>query len=226
MTDSRKLTLTTAALIIGNLVPLAGVLFFQWTVFEILLLFWAENLVIGAINVARCWTLYRKRNHAMLLLYVPFFCLHYGAFALGHLFVLIRFFHPGDPGDWSLVALIVPLAGLTASHVYSLLVHFIGQQEYLDASPEQLMIQPYTRVMALHLAILVGGGLVTWMGEPLLALVVLVLVKIVFDVPAHRREHRDKIRREQIRSASASGEEMPRDSAFKRWGQDHPGSDP
>lgn len=220
MAHSRTLNLTTAALVIVNLVPLVGVLFFEWTVFEILLLFWAENLVIGVINVARYWTLYEKRNHAMLLLYIPFFCLHYGAFALGHLVFLVSIFRPEDPNAWSLTALLVPILALIASHAYSYFAHFIGQREYLDVSPQQLMSQPYKRVVVLHLAIVLGGGLVMWMGEPLMALVVLVLLKIAFDVPAHRREHRDKAEREKTRRDRASGQKMPRDSVFKGWGND------
>jgi hypothetical protein len=225
MSDNRTLNLTTAALVVSNLVPLAGVLFFEWTVFEVLLLFWAENLVVGAVNVARYWTLYRERNHAMLLLFIPFFCLHFGGFALGHLVFLVFLFRPEDPNAWSLSALLVPLAALIASHVYSHYAHFIGRREYLHADPRQLMTQPYTRVIALHVAIVAGGLLVTWLGEPLLALAVLVLIKIAFDVPAHRREHRDKVEREQINRARASGQEVPRDSVFKGWGQDHSGSD-
>jgi heme exporter protein D len=218
MAGSKTLALTTTALIIANLVPLAGVVFFGWTVFDILLLFWAENLIIGAINVAKYGILYRRRNHGMLLVYIPFFCIHYGGFAIAHLTALLHFFGPADPGGWSPVALAIPLASLAVSHVHSLLVHFIGRKEYLDASHTQLMFQPYTRVMALHVALLAGGGVVMWMGEPLLALVILVLMKIAFDVPAHRREHRDKLAREQRRQARADGTAPPRDPVFKGWG--------
>lgn len=225
MSSSTTLNLTTAALIVGNMVPLAGVLFFDWTVFEVLLLFWAESLVIGAINVARIWTLYRKRNHALLLLFVPFFVVHYGIFSLGHLSFLVLFFRPEDAESWSLTALIVPLAALTLSHVYSYYAHFIGRQEYRHADPKQLMTQPYSRIVALHVAILAGGWLVLSMEEPLFALVVLVLIKIAFDVPAHRREHRDKLVRETVQKADASGQKGPRDSVFKGWGDEGAGSD-
>lgn len=225
MSNSRTLNLTTIALVVGNLVPLAGVLFFEWQVFEILLLFWAENLVIGAINVARLWTLYQKRNHAMLLLFVPFFVLHYGMFTMAHLTFLILYFRPEDPESWSLVALVVPLVALIASHVYSYSAHFIGRQEYLYADPKQLMVQPYARIVALQVAILGGGWLVMWLGEPLIGLVLLVLVKIAIDVPAHRREHRDKVEWEMAQKARAAGQKPARDSVFKGWGEQRSDSD-
>lgn len=40
-------------LVAANLVPLAGVLLWDWRVFEVVLLYWAENLCIGAINVLK-----------------------------------------------------------------------------------------------------------------------------------------------------------------------------
>ncbi len=226
MPHSKTLNVTTAVLIISNLVPLAGVLFFDWIVFEVLLLFWAENVVIGAINVARLWTLYQRRNHGTLLLFIPFFCFHYGLFALVHLVFLMAVFRPDAPDSYSLAALFVPLAALVASHVYSHYAHFLGRQEYLHVTPQQLMTQPYSRVLALHVAILLGGWVVQWFGEPVLALVALVLVKIAFDVPAHRREHREKGEREKSQRAQAAGQKPPRDAVFKGWGDDRQGTDP
>ena len=45
--------LSTLALVAANAVPLVGVLVFHWTVFPILLLYWCENVVVGAFNVLR-----------------------------------------------------------------------------------------------------------------------------------------------------------------------------
>lgn len=218
MRNQQAINLTTAALVLSNLVPLAGVLFYEWVVFELLLLFWCETLILGAINIARYWTLYRQRNHASLLLFIPFFLIHYGGFALAHLVFLVAVFRPDDPATWSLAALGVPLIALTASHVYSYHAHFIGQQEYLHADPKQLMIQPYARVVAMHVAIMIGGGLVLWIDAPTTALIVLVLIKIAFDVEAHRREHRAKAVREESRRDVSAGKPLPRDPVFKDWG--------
>jgi len=41
------------ALVLANLVPLAGVFLFHWEVFPLLFLFWLENVVIGVLNVAK-----------------------------------------------------------------------------------------------------------------------------------------------------------------------------
>ncbi|MGI9247995.1 MAG: DUF6498-containing protein, partial [Woeseiaceae bacterium] len=44
---------SSIALVLANLVPLAGVLLFDWQVFDVLMLYWAENVIIGVINVLR-----------------------------------------------------------------------------------------------------------------------------------------------------------------------------
>ena len=42
-----------ASLVLANLIPLAGVLFWGWDLWTILALYWAENGIIGAYNVAK-----------------------------------------------------------------------------------------------------------------------------------------------------------------------------
>ncbi len=49
----QRLHLSAIALVLANLVPLAGVLLWQWSVSSILILYWFENVVIGVINVLR-----------------------------------------------------------------------------------------------------------------------------------------------------------------------------
>jgi len=44
---------SSISLIFANLIPLLGVLLYDWNVLEILLLYWTESVVIGLINVLR-----------------------------------------------------------------------------------------------------------------------------------------------------------------------------
>ncbi len=54
------------ALIAANLLPLLGVIFLGWDAFAILLLYWAENVVIGAINVLKIIACNPDRNLLVL----------------------------------------------------------------------------------------------------------------------------------------------------------------
>lgn len=45
-----------AVLIAANLVPLAGVLVWGWSVFNVVVLYWLENVIVGAINILKMLT--------------------------------------------------------------------------------------------------------------------------------------------------------------------------
>lgn len=90
--DLRRPTLSLMALVAVNLIPLAGVLFLGWDAAMILLLYWSENLVIGAFNVIRMVLVQPRSRGGWLgkLLMVPFFCIHFGGFCAAHgLFLLM-----------------------------------------------------------------------------------------------------------------------------------------
>ncbi|TWT75948.1 hypothetical protein Pla123a_27330 [Posidoniimonas polymericola] len=47
---------SVASLLAANLLPLLGVVFFGWSTFEVVILYWFENVVIGVINVLKMIT--------------------------------------------------------------------------------------------------------------------------------------------------------------------------
>src|SRR2546421_9142184 len=74
------LTPSLLALLLANAFPIVGVLFLGWTVFPLVLLYWLENVVVGAFNVARL-LLAQPREPAYWagkLFLIPFFVVHFG----------------------------------------------------------------------------------------------------------------------------------------------------
>ena len=51
------------------------------------------------------------------------------------------------------------------------------------------MTAPYKRIVILHLTIIFGGGLAMMVKSTAPALVILIVLKIIADLHAHRREH-------------------------------------
>jgi len=196
------LTPSLVALVLANLWPLAGVLFFGWTVFSVLLLFWAENVIVGVFNVGRMWMAGNpgEGGTAEKFFVIPFFIVHYGMFTAIHgLFVIAIF--GGAEEDLALSAAhvarmalsagIVPAAAaLAASHGYSFVVNYLGSGEFRSATLKTLMFQPYTRVVILHVVIIFGGFLIVSLGAPTAALALLIVLKIGIDATTHLREHR------------------------------------
>lgn len=189
-------------LLAANLVPLAGVLFWGWDAFALLALFWMENVIVGIFFALRMLTI-DPRDPALWmakLFLVPFFCFHYGMFTAIHgAFVFSVFgknyavrelsvFGPAtqaasDYGLW------LPIAVLLASHLFSFVWNWLVGGELRRAQLTRTMMQPYARVVVLHVAIILGGIAATALGSPVWALLVLVGLKIGLDLKAHVKEH-------------------------------------
>ena len=190
-------------LLAANLIPVAGVLLWGWSVFALLALFWMENVIIGAFFALRMLCA-DPRDAALWvgkLFLVPFFCVHYGMFTAIHgLFVFTLFggkeYHAMGPQVLEPAAraarelgLWLPLAALVASHGFSFVWNYLYRGEYRRAQLPKLMAQPYGRVVVLHLAIILGGIGAMALGSPVWALLVLLALKIGLDLKAHVKEH-------------------------------------
>jgi hypothetical protein len=99
----------------------------------------------------------------------------------------------GDPfvarlgPDWN--AILWAGLALAVSHVASFGLNYIGRREYLTATPIGQMFAPYARVFVLHLTIILGAFVSVALGNPIGALVVLVVLKTAIDAVLHLREH-------------------------------------
>ena len=194
---------SVAVLVAANLVPLYGVLALGWDTFVLVLLFWIENVVIDVLNAARmlCVDPRNVTSRDAKVLMVPLFRFHYGMFTAIHGVLVFALFGGKGFGVDALsvlepVALAVhepgleiPLAALAGSHLLSFFWNHLGKGEYRRASLSMLMAQPYARVVVLHLVILGGGFAVMTLRSPVCALVLLVALKVGFDLWAHLREH-------------------------------------
>ena len=183
------------ALVVANTVPLVGVLFFGWSLFAVMFLYWMENVVVGAFNVLR---MYKARGFVEIIkpehLWIRkagklgvifFFILHYGIFTLVHgVFVYFLF----GPFDMTPFMVLVGVSALTLSHAISYLINFIGNGEYERVHEAMLLSQPYKRVIVLHFSIIAGGFFVMVLGAPAIALAIFVLCKTCIDVVAHNKE--------------------------------------
>lgn len=197
MIESLSFRASAVVLIVANLVPLIGVLWLDWQVLDVVLLYWVENVIIGAINVLRMLVCPSKRNFFL----IPFFAFHYGFFCYGHLLAIMTLF--GGPEEilamWHKYfamsfdeALRSPvwigIAAISASHLFSFFVNFIGTGEYRRTTAEKLMQRPYGRILILQIAILLGAIIIQWLGLPLGMLIALVGVKIFMDLKLHLAE--------------------------------------
>lgn len=96
---------------------------------------------------------------------------------------------PGAFGEVAWGAVLIGAAALFLSHGASFLLNYVGNGGYLRTSAPRQMGSAYGRVVVLHVTILLGGFVVAFLGAPIGALIVLVVLKTAFDLVLHRQEH-------------------------------------
>jgi len=190
--------ISIGSLILSNLVPLFGVLFFGWSVSTILILYWSENVIIGFSNVVKMagsqgkadptkFSIGQKPSQVPKRLFlIGFFLVHFGMFTFGHGAFVFSFFGTEQP---TFKSLFPALLSLFASHGISTYVHFIKNGEYRRVSYADLFFQPYKRVVIMHLTIIFGAWVSLAFKLPSLVLVALIFLKIMVDILFHRKEH-------------------------------------
>ena len=199
--NRRTLVFSTAVLILFNLVPVAGVIFFQWQVADLVFMYWVENFLVGFLNRQRikkargvlpCAVdpdtgeihqksdLFRKKVGRLLtVMYFAFTSVH-------GIFVFLLF----GVSLSSAGSLIPPALFLIVSHLASYRIHFIGREEYKVLTWQELLTAPFKRMAVLHLTVLFSGFLLA-QGDPasMGALIFMVALKTGMDVWGHITSH-------------------------------------
>jgi len=220
--EKKKDNFSLVALIGANFIPFIGIFFFDWDVTFIVLLYWFENLIVGFYNILKMALLKVDQSlaNASKFFIIPFFCLHYGAFCGVHGLFLTVFFKIGESSSpfpanqetWPLHLVFIQilfnvmakiwanrppqmvwaLLGLFISHGISFWENYILGREYETGSLKKLMNRPYQRIFVMHIAIIAGGIFVMQLDSPLPLLIILIMLKIFFDLYLHKKSHRVK----------------------------------
>lgn len=192
--ESAKLfTLSTLFLVLANLVPVAGAVYFGWDLSSILLIYWVESAVIGIYNFFKILLIGGRAAIFSGL----FFLTHFSGFMAVHLMFLNHLFIAGEESSLSISMenflllshqLWPAVAALFISHGISFRQNFIGQKEYLDRSVGKQIHEPYQRIIFMQLVIIIGAGLTSILGDSTIVLILIIAAKIMVDVRAHIRE--------------------------------------
>ncbi len=81
------------------------------------------------------------------------------------------------------------VTALFISHGISFYANYLGHGEFRKTTANDMMFEPYRRIMALHIVILIGAVPVLALGSPVLLVVALVAAKIFLDLILHKHEH-------------------------------------
>ena len=213
----KKQNISVISLILVNLIPLFGILFYNWDLLSVLLLYWFESAVIGFYTILKM--LFVKKidvknleknmpksqvkffNIFFKIISIPFFCFHYGSFMSVHLIFIfvVSSIGKGTPdlipeNIFAVIPFIIkdflfPIISLFISHGISFYLNFIKEKEYQKLSGQDLMMSPYKRIIIMQLTLIFGMFLVIAIKLPVSVMALFIILKIVFDLKAHNKEH-------------------------------------
>lgn len=166
-----------------NAIPLAGVAFWGWSPFELIFLYWLENVIIGIRTFIAILLSGRFHSWPGAVATAIFFSVHYGIFCLVHGMFVISLFgeargaNPGNAASFT-GAIAIGVLAIIAWQAALLALHIFRRDE---STPPELMFSPYPRIIVLHITIIGGGFLLMALNWPYAGILVLALLKTAMD---------------------------------------------
>ncbi len=180
----------------ANLVTIVLALYEGWDLTELMLIYWAQSVIIGYFNLRRILDLdqFSTENFQMNGVRPPetrqtkhktaaFFALHYGGFHAAYLVFLLSE-GQGFHGSW--LMLTVCTVAYYLNHRYSYF-HYRDEDRSRKPNIGIIMFFPYARIVPMHLTIVSGHAVGVATSSGLLLFLVL---KTAADVAMHLIEHR------------------------------------
>jgi hypothetical protein len=120
-----------------------------------------------------------------------FFTLHFFGFTFLHgFFFFMLFTDLPSAFNINISAILIGAGALCVSHGVSYVSNFIHGGEFRRTNPDRLFIQPYKRIVVMHLVILGAAFIAGTSGDlHMTGIIIFVGLKIFFDLIAHILEH-------------------------------------
>ncbi len=204
-----------------DLFPIYAVLVFGWGAAPLVFLYWLENLVIGAVTLARMMATAMQEHPVGLIamLFVgPFFVFHYGMFCFVHgVFVhVFATMNTGGSPDFLGPIRLIQSALNSAPHMTLFIMAIIALQaflfvrdflmrgQYRETTIQEEMMAPYGRIIVLHFGLFVGMAAMIALGQPMLGILALILLRAVWGIflTMRRRMQLDRKTEEKVDAPS------------------------
>lgn len=187
------------SIVAGNMLPLAGVLWFNWSIFELVLTYWAETVIIFFYTHLK---ILRVKGPAHLLA-IPFSAFFWYGFISIHLFLIcglfgpkgLEFAHhsifgtfwPSNLLDYISAEMATAVFLLFLTHGVDFVVNFIIRKQYRDDTPEDLQKHFVYRIMIMQFTLIIGGWVILLTKTPVWGLAALVIIKIIADLHSYSK---------------------------------------
>ena len=198
-----------------DLFPILAVLTMGWGATPLVFLYWLENLIIGAVTLARMTATSVKDGPSGLVIMAflgPFFFVHYGMFCFVHGVFVSVFANlsggieggiggAGFPTPFSLIDqaltsganMTVFVIAIIALQVFLFVQDFLWRGQYKRSEVQTEMMAPYGRIIVLHIGLFAGAFAMVALGEPMLGILALIILRALWGIimSVHRRTQLD-----------------------------------
>ena len=206
---------STIFLILANFIPIIGVIFFNFNIAQILILYWFETLIIGFFTILKIFYLPNEKSISKFISSFSFL-FRFGLSILFYLIFIIAMisvtgYYSGPINIFEIFKItfsiffngsylenllsIISLLSLFISHAFSFYLNFIRLEEDKLSNLRMLENLPFSRIFQLHLSIVFGGFILIMLkilkaGSISLigVLLLLILFKTYEDLNAHINE--------------------------------------
>lgn len=182
-----------------DLFPIIAVLTMGWGAVALVFLYWLENLIIGAVTLAKMTATSMRDGPGGLIgmaFLGPFFFVHYGMFCFVHGVFVSVFANlstnadPEFPTPFSLIDQALASGPNMATFVLAIIAvqvilfaqDYIWRGAYRESSIDKEMMAPYGRIIVLHFGIFAGAFAMVAIGEPMLGVLALIFLRALWGV--------------------------------------------
>lgn len=195
-----RFDISTTALILANLVTMLFAVAQNWSVTDVMWVYWSQSVIIGLFTYRRIMDLRHFTTKGMKVNNAPvepteaakretahFFLVHYGFFHLVYFVFLWTLMTPVS---------VFSAVGMAACALSFLINHWFSYKRNKESDMNRTMnlgtifMTPYLRIIPMHLTIIIGGIFMVSEETSVLALLLFLVLKTFADVIMHIVDHR------------------------------------
>lgn len=185
--------LAIGSIVFANIITILGVIFFDWSMLQIILIYWCECGIIALISLLKIIISKIKlssklyESFTLFVFYIFFAYIHYFiinvVFNNGTIFFNLKIFLP----------IIIPIISIFISHAISFINDYaskkkpknITKNEYIERTTSEII----NRIIAVQICLLAGGLVIQIIGRPVIIIIFLIIAKIIIDIDLHLKSH-------------------------------------
>ena len=187
--------LSLLGIFFGNIVSIVMAYAYDWSLHQIMWVYWGQSVTIGIMNVIRMLSLKEFSTEGMTSNGKPvpetmeakrgiaaFFAFHFGFFHFVYAVFLWQEMPLNEIAMGTVMMMMACLSAFVGSHSFSLMHNMSADFKQKKPNLGTLMFYPYMRIIPMHLTIIFGGmsglGMAIFMG-----------LKTLADLGMHMVEH-------------------------------------